>query len=472
VSEPNTSANQDRPPDPAGRVGLGAEDVLHGHVPDLDEPDDSPYRTSFHRGANVLLAALVAVAALVAGLLVWWPSDIRATSAQLSQGLAAEPQPPAVFPPSLGETWRAPSSATPVPVAVGPSVVTGEGGEVAGRDPLTGEIRWWYRRDLTLCTVTSAWSLTVAVYRTGGRMLPGNDSRAGGGCSQAVALNPADGSLGQAHKPDEPAQRPNTWQRHTDAELGTRLIFDGTYLTTSGTRLLTTWRSDLVQTMEYGALPAVVNPNKQPRSDCTYGSVSTAPGRIGVIERCGTDPSDRLTVYRATGRESKSDEPDVVSSILVGTRGARVVAMSASRTAVLAPGPARLLVFDDQGQQRAAHRLDLPDQDLVGDPPGLVVPVAQAPGAVYWFTGSNTIALHGQELSPLWTIQNTLGPGTVFAGRMLVPVVDGIRVIDLTTGGLVGTAPVDRDGYTGQVTMSAIGPMVLEQRGATLVALR
>jgi hypothetical protein len=101
-----------------------------------------------------------------------------------------------------------------------------------------------------------------------------------------------------------------------------------------------------------------------------------------------------------------------------------------------------------------------------------VVPTTHTPVAVYWYTGSRTIALSAADLSPLWTVDGTLGPGTMFAGRMLVPVRDGLRVLKPANGDPVGTLPVNRDGYTGPVEMSTLGPMVYEQRGDTLVAMR
>ncbi|HEV2778809.1 MAG TPA: PQQ-binding-like beta-propeller repeat protein [Actinophytocola sp.] len=458
---------------------FGSEDVLDGEYPAgpvEPEPLDPAERTRFRTGLDVLAAVLIVIVALLVGLLIWQGSEIRATTHQTNPEPVPEPQLPTVFPPSLGEAWRAPSSATQVPVAAGPVVVTGDGGEVAGRDPLTGEVLWRYARDLPLCTIAPAFSLAIAVYRTDGGLLPAGDSRAGGGCSEAIAFDPATGLRGKQRKPDEPVDKPQSGQRHTDAEVDTRLLYDGTYVTTTGRRLLTTWRSDLVQTMEYGTLPAIVNSGKQPRTDCTYGSVAVASGRIGVIERCGSDPGDRLTVYRATNSDNKADEPAVVFSVVVGSSSARVVAMSAAtgqeRTAVVLPDPSRLVVYDDQGKQVAEYPLGLPEQDLRGDPPGLVVPTTPGAAAVYWYTGSRTIALHSVELRPLWTVQGTLGAGTIFAGRALFPVVDGIRVVDQATGEFVGTIPVDRAEYSGPVTMSTIGPMVLEQRGANLVALR
>jgi hypothetical protein len=60
----------------------------------------------------------------------------------------------------------------------------------------------------------------------------------------------------------------------------------------------------------------------------------------------------------------------------------------------------------------------------------------------------------------------------MFAGQMLVPVKDGLRVLKPATGKPVGTLPVDRGDFTGPISMSTLGPMVYEQRGDTLVAMR
>jgi hypothetical protein len=48
----------------------------------------------------------------------------------------------------------------------------------------------------------------------------------------------------------------------------------------------------------------------------------------------------------------------------------------------------------------------------------------------------------------------------------------GLAVLNPATGEQVATAPLNRDGYDGLITMSKLGPMVYEQRGDTLVALR
>jgi hypothetical protein len=459
---------------------FGDEDVLDGSADDVPEPAE---RTRFTRGRDVLVAALIAVVALVVGVLVWSSSDIRGTSSQTYAGPAPSPAAPTAFPPSLGESWRAKSAATPEPVTVGPAVVTGNGSEVAGRDPVSGKIRWRYSRDLPLCTLAGAWSMAVAVYAKTDNLLPGGDARKAGGCSEVTALDPATGKRGKQPQPGEERDKPDGGQRNSDAERGTRLLFDGSYVTTTGDRLLTTWRSDLVQTMEYGQVPALVNPDKQPRTGCAYHTVTVVQSRIAVVEDCPDDAGDRLTVYRATGNND-SEKPEVVASVAV-PNGSRVVAMTdqcrlnpddeedvQQCTAVAMPDPARLLVLDEKGEEVDTYPLSLGRGDLANEPADHVVLATRTPVATYWYTGSRTIALSAADLSPLWTVDGALGPGTMFAGRMLVPVRDGIRVLRPATGEPVGTIPVNRDGYTGPVAMSTLGPMVYEQRGDTLVAMR
>lgn len=460
-------------------LGAGAGVGIDADVP---EPPLDPWeRTRFHRKRDVLLAALIAVVAVVAGLLMWRASDVRATASETYSGPVTTLPRPTVFPPSLAEVWRAPSGATPEPVTIGPVVVTGDGGEVAGRDPLTGEVRWRYARDLPLCTVSSAWSVALAVHRKPDNFLRDDDPRKQGGCSEVTAFDPDTGKRGREPDPDEPRDKPDQGQRNSDAEAGTRLLSDGSYVTTTGDRLLTTWRSDLVQTMEYGQVPAMVNPEKQPRTGCTFGTVAVVTGKIGLIERCPDDPSDRLTVYKSTG-EDDAEKPIVVASVVVG-KGARLIAMSEQCrlsadapqqqcTAVALPNPSRIVVLDEKGTQVRTYPLELAPGDLRADPADHTMVVNRATGAVYWFTGSRTIALSTTDMRPLWTIEDALGPGTAFAGRILVPVPDGLQVLHPATGEHIGLIRLDRRGYSGVITMSQLGPVVFEQRGDTLVALR
>jgi hypothetical protein len=428
------------------------EDVLAGPVPPLSAP-----RTRFNRPVDYAVLGLIVVALVATGIVVWRVSDLRSTTNTTSSETYDPLVAPEFFPPSLGEAWRAESPATQQPIVIGPTVVTGKDGEVTGRDPQTGDVRWSYRRDLPLCTISAEWGKVIALHQTAGNALPSDDSRSAGGCSEMVELDPTSGKRGR--------------QRNFDAEADTRLLSDGIYMTATGARLLDTIRFDLVETGEFGQIPAMVNPGRQPRTGCSYKSVAIAKSRVGVIERCPTDGAARLTVFKSSPKDT--DKPEEITSVVLDNDHAQIVAMTESLVAVAMPDPGRVVVFGDDGAQKGNYAIDLGPTDVRAVPSGRVSPIVATNGALfYWFSGSRTIAFRGADLAPQWTINNTFGPGVVFGGRLLVPVKDAIAVIDQTDGSQVGAFPVDRGDYAGPITMNDAGPLVLEQRGATLVALR
>ncbi|MEV0681048.1 PQQ-binding-like beta-propeller repeat protein [Actinosynnema sp. NPDC050436] len=438
VVDGEPSADTDRP------AAVATEDVLAEPAPGgTDDGPVGPVRTWRTRG-DYLALALVVVGVLVAGLLVWVSSDARNTTTQTGSDQFTPLQPVTVLPPSLGELWRAPSAATQVPVHLDSVVVTGDGGEVLGRDALTGDVRWRYSRNWPLCTVSTAWGRVFALYR--------KDTN----CSELTTLEAASGKRGA--------------QRNGDAALDTRLLNEGSHVLATGETYFEVYRrDDLVRSLEYGTLRAIVNSGKQPRPGCQYGSFAVTGGKAAVVERCyHQDPSDRITVLKPN--PEKSDEPQVISTALIGAKGARVVAVTANRVAVAVPG--KLVVFDaETGGLIQEYPVEVSAQELAGDPPGRVVSTMTSTAAVYWFTGSRTVALSLADLNPLWTTESQ-GPGTTLAGRALIPVKDALKVVDQVTGEEIGRVPVDRGGYTGPVLMGTEGPVVLEQRGDTLVALR
>ncbi|AXX28147.1 PQQ-binding-like beta-propeller repeat protein [Actinosynnema pretiosum subsp. pretiosum] len=410
-----------------------------------DEPVPPPSARPWRTRRDYAAVALVVVGALLGGLLVWLTSDVRATTSQTGPSeLPALPEATAL-PPSLSEVWRAASPATPGPVVANGVVVTGEGGEVVGRDPLTGDVRWRYGRDLPLCTVGTAWNRPFAVHTKGTN------------CSEVTSLDAASGARGP--------------QRDGDAELGTRLLNEGSHVVVTGERYFEVYRrDDLVRSMEYGQLRAIVNPNKQPRTNCTYGSFAVTGGKVAVLERCpDLESGDRVTVLKPN--PEKSDEPGVITTVSVGATGARVIAVTANRVAVAAAG--KLVLFDAQtGGLISEIPVEVSEAELAGDPPGRVAATYHSTANVYWYTGSRTIALSLDDLTPRWTREGTVGAGTSLAGKALLPVAEGLVVLDQVTGEEIGSIPVNRGGYGGDVVMATNGPVVLEQRGGELVALR
>lgn len=438
---------QPEQPESNGQAVL-EEDVLEEPAELHDETGEAaeplPPRSWRTRG-DYIGVALVTVAVLVASLTLWLTSDIRNTTSQTGPSEIRPLQPVTTLPPTLAEVWRAPSGATPVPVNLDSVVVTGDGGEVVGRDALTGDVRWRYSRDLPLCTVSTAWGRVFALHSKGTN------------CSEVTSLDTASGKRGP--------------QRNGEAEHGTRLLNEGSHVLVTGEKFFEVYRrDDLVRSLEYGTLRAIVNPGKQPRTGCTYGSFAVTGGKVAVLERCySQDPGDRITILKPN--PEKWDEPQVISTAVLADKGARVVALTSTRVAVAMPG--KLVVFDaDTGALVAEHQVEVTAEELAGDLPGRVASTFTSTANTYWFTGSRTVALSPADLSPLWSVEGTLGAGTTLAGHLLVPVADGLKVLDQVSGQEVASLPVDREGYTGPVQMATEGPVVLEQRGGTLVALR
>jgi hypothetical protein len=445
-AEPEQRSNGDEPETTAA---IGTEDVLDAEPapPVATEPPlggKRARRSPWNRKRDRLIAAAIVLVVAVTGVVIGVNSDSAATVAQVAATVPpALPLAPAEVPGSLTELWQAPSSATPVPIGEANTVVTADKGEVLGRDPLTGAVRWRYSRDLELCTVALAGIKVDAVYRKET------------GCSEVTQLDTGTGR--------------RTAQRNGDAELGTQLVVDGSHVTTTGKKLLNTWRDDLVKSMEYGEVQAVVQPNKQPRSGCTYGTVAAASGKIGVIERCPGDPADRFTVYRATNDEA--DEPKVDYSSVLAGKNAKVVAMSGDLALIVLPEQKLLVIYGADGTQKSAYPLDVPAADIAQDPVGGIMATSWTAQGVYWFTGSKTMAFSRDDLTPRWTL-NAVGPGVTFGDQLVVPIQGGLAVLDEMTGTTIRTVGVDRHGYNGPVRLASVGPVLVEQRGTTLAALK
>ena len=197
--------------------------------------------------------------------------------------------------------------------------------------------------------------------------------------------------------------------------------------------------------------------------------MAVTEGRVAVLERCTGESNDRLTLLRPDGNEAES--PEQQFSVVLPAAGARLVALNAERVAVLLPNPTRLSIRGIDGAELAVYPLELPAPHRAPPPPGGGAPRAEGLRAHLWWTGSRTVALDVSELSPRWTVPASLGPGTPWAGRLVVPVPGGLAVLATDTGARLRTVSVDRAGWSGPVMLDTVGPVLLEQRGPTLVAL-
>ncbi|GGN76664.1 Rv3212 family protein [Nocardia rhizosphaerihabitans] len=402
--------------------------------------------------ADIFAAVAIAVTLVVAAIVVWARADVTGTDSVTASSPAPTVTAATQLPATLGELWHAADGASSRALTSGNVAVTGDDGTVSGRDPVTGKQLWWYRRDMPLCAVESQFGAVIATYR---------DQR---GCSQTTMLEADTGERRVARS------------SYMDNEI--RVSGDSTYLLALGPDRLEMWRSDLVRTLEYGYVDAPVNPNTQPRTGCTLHSAASSSSRLAVLERCPADPSARLTVLNPAPKESTN--PEEHGSRVLTAPGAdspevRVIAVSDTKIAVYYPPtpatatglaqPARIAVHDGTGNETAVYPLAAPWNERT-------TTVTRLGSAIYVFTGDSLIALSAGALQPGWTVRGALGTPALMAGRLLVPVADGLLAVDTANGETVARIPIQRTDYRGDTISTAVlGSTVFERRGGQLYAL-
>jgi hypothetical protein len=401
--------------------------------------------------ADVLAAATIAVVVAVAASLIWWTSDARATISRPAAVPAPNPTAAREVPATLNQLWTAASPATTAPVVAGGTVTTGNGRQVDGRDPATGQSRWSYARDSDLCGVSWVYHYAVAVFK---------DDR---GCGQVSTLDGSTGRRGPA--------------RSSYANPQVRLASDGTTVMSAGETRLELWRSDMVRMLAYGETDARVKPSARGlHSGCKLISAAASSSAVSVLEACENQADLKLVLLRP-GKEDDEPQQHVVAEPGIGAgSGAKVLAVWESNTAVYLPGIAgtqpRVEVIDEAGTTVSSTLLPKPPAN-----PGVVT---QAGNLVTWWTGDTVMVFEVTNLSLRYTIaagEKTvpLGPGVMMAGQLLVPVTGAIGVYDPTSGANNRYIPVNRAPGSldpaRAVVPAVSGSRVFEQRGDIVVAL-
>lgn len=390
----------------------------------------------------LVAAAIVVVIAVAAGL-IWWSSDARATLSKPAAEAVPALKAARDVPTSLREVWTAASPKTSRPVVAGGSVVTGDGTEVDGRDPATGNVLWSYARGVPLCGVTYVYNDAVAVYP---------DDR---GCGQVTTI---DGQTGRRH-----------YSRTAYADPAVTLSSDGSTVLSAGDSRLELWRSDMVRMIGFGTLDARIKPDVPAQPLCGMVSAAASSTAVSVLQKCPDQADLRLTLLVPADEE---DEPTTKIVQLPGVPAdsdARVVAVSDTTTAVYLPTPKPVVnVVDDTGTTISSTAL-----------PGPVSSHAVASRAgdlVTWWTGDAVMVFEANGLKYKYTVtpvngQAPVGPATLMAGRLLVPVTSGYDVFNPETGAGESHIAVQRPPSQTAVIPNVAGTTVLEQRGDTLVAL-
>ncbi|MBV8346841.1 MAG: PQQ-binding-like beta-propeller repeat protein [Mycolicibacterium sp.] len=392
--------------------------------------------------ADLAVAAAIVVIIAVAAVLIWWTSDARATISRPAAAPAPTLAPARAVPATLQQLWTAASPRTDEPIVVEGSVVTGDGHEMVGRDPVTGAQRWSFARDRDLCGVTWVYNLAVAVYP---------DDR---GCGQVSAVDAATGLRGPT--------------RSGYADKRVALSSDGTTVLAAGRTYLEMWRSDMVRTLAWGAIDAPVNPPVPPNPPCQFLSSAASSAAVSILQTCPNNPNVRLTTLKVAKEDVSPDQRYNQQPGVSADSGAKVLAVSELRTAAYLPSPQpRIVIYDETGQELSST--------LLPKPAAPNSTVSHAGTFVTFWTGDSVVMLDAATLLYRYTVNAgtavPLGPGTIMASRLLIPVTGGIGVYDPPTGALERVIPVDRGAATGPIVPAVAGTNLLEQRGATLVAL-
>lgn len=388
-----------------------------------------------------MAAAAIAVVVIVALALVWWTSDARATQSEPAMSSAPTLAAADSVPSSVKQLWAAPSSKTSRPVVVSSTVVTGDGREMVGRDPLTGAQRWRFARDRDLCSISWVYDLAVAAFKDGR------------GCGQVSTVNASTGKRGPT--------------RTAFADDHVELSTDGTTVLSAGPTKIEMWRSDMVRTLAYGDTDAPINPPVGPNPPCQFLSTAASSSAASVLESCPDQTEIRLTLLRVSKEDVVPDQRFVPQPDLKVDSGAKVLTVSDLTTAVYLPTPdPRVVRYDDTGQITSTTLLPKPPTDGAVSRTGNLV--------TYW-TGDSVVVLDAASLAYRYTIGagtvTPIGPGEMMADRLLVPVTGGITVLDPTNGGPGPVIPVDRGAVNGPVILGVAGTTIIEQRGDQMVAL-
>ena len=372
--------------------------------------------------------------------IIWWHSSARATISRPAADATSTAAEADAVPAALTQRWRANSARTLAPVVVSGTVVTGDGRTVTGLDPQTGQQRWVYARDTDLCALSFIYDLAVAVYP---------DSR---GCGQVSGIKASTGQRGPT--------------RTSYADNQVVVTSNGSAVLSAGPTRLEMWRSDLVRMLSYGEIDARIKPvNQGVGTGCALMSAAASDTAAAVLEVCRDDSKLRLTLLKPAKEEDEPDTKNVDLPGLAIDSEARVLAVAGTTTAVFVPTPRpQVNVYDETGTVVSQTPLDSPPT-LTGRAPALT----RAGEFITWWTGS-AVLVFDDELNYRYTFRDAtpLGPATMMADQLLVPVADGLAVVNPADGAVQRVIPVDHPAGDGPVIPAVSGTMVIEQRGAAV----
>ncbi|MBM9465810.1 Rv3212 family protein [Nakamurella leprariae] len=237
-----------------------------------------------------------------------------------------------------------------------------------------------------------------------------------------------------------------------------------------------------------------------PRADIDTGSpaariVGITADRVAVLVSA---PEPAVVVYDAAGTEtSRTPVPvpaaAIVQADVLPTTPEQVAAGATEVPVAITPateaGPVRYSLVGDVVLAVARDQVQAPAPATTAattpstEPSTSATASSVAPGAALPGAAEATVAT--DDLQVRWTRSGALGTPATVAGSVLVPTAGGYDVVpagwtggvsrlgslDEATGTPVSSIPVVRGDGAGRVDAVAVGSMVIEDRGATVVGL-
>ncbi|KAB1504154.1 hypothetical protein F7230_03435 [Corynebacterium sp. 320] len=407
----------------------------------LPRPESRSTRDVVAVCAIVLAVVLVAVSAYFssdARRVQHHPADSRIAASELSK------LPEGFVPDTLHEVWRSPNVASRLSVDEGGVLIQHDDRSVTVKHVATGEDAWSYTAAHDVCGSAMAWNVTVLLMRSAK------------GCGDAVSFKTA---TGQYHSTRSALASEDVRVQQSNDNVGT--VSD---------RRVELWRKDLVRTVEVGQVEAPTQPHKQAHAECGMASALWRKEFLAVLQSCAEENRSVLRAMTTTPEESSEPEEDESWDLPLGSQ---LVAVAQDRVAAYMHG-------DDGRPVVKVYRADTDTVDTFPvQPSGLAEaagdgfsPVtADLPHHMTWWDGERLVGFDPSTLRPVWHVEGALGTGGAMGGRVLVPVPAGIAVVNWHSGEVERTIPVDRQGYSGPVTLKVAGKFVVEQRGQETVVL-
>lgn len=347
-------------------------------------------------------------------------------------------EPLAEVPTELTEAFTLPDDQLPgqyLPNTVTGLVISTQDSTITAHDPGGAEI-WRYERDREICAMGTAWRKVVVTYRNNA------------GCGDVVAISAETGQYDSTRSAPAPDQVDSL---NSNDRVGT-----------FNPERLELWRSDLVRTLEYGAVEAEQEPGNQPNQDCRLTSVLTRTELLATTETC---PDGTFLRFQTTTPED-ARVPEIAREVELADPGARLVAIGQEAAAIYSSSPAPQITSYDSAGTQLATRAVQPVSEL---PERHVPATADLPHHMSWFDGERLYLFGPTQLQVDHVFEDAIGTGVVVADRLLYPTAEGIAVVNQDSGEQLDLLPVTRE--PGPVSLGVAGETIVEKRGDQLVGL-